>query len=52
MPMEHEMMVKGIGSMCMLVEQVKDNYYARFHNPSYHSYRETHFIILCCDIKF
>ena len=24
----------------MLVEYVKDNYYARFHGPSYHRYRE------------
>ena len=24
----------------MLVEYVKDNYYARFHDPSYHRYRE------------
>ena len=28
--------------MFVLVEHVKDNYYARFHN---HSYRETHFSI-------
>ena len=27
----------------MLVEYVKDNNYARCHNPSHHSYRETHF---------
>ena len=24
----------------MLVEHVKDNYYARFHNPSYHRYEK------------
>ena len=24
----------------MLVEYVKDNYYARFHDSSYHRYRE------------
>ena len=30
----------------MLVEYVKDNYYARFHNPSYHKNRESHFNIL------
>ena len=24
----------------MLVEYVKDNYYTRFHDPSYHRYRE------------
>ena len=27
----------------MLVEFVKDNYYARFHDPRYHRYRERHF---------
>ena len=27
---------------CMLIEYVKDNYCARFHNPSYHKNRETH----------
>ena len=36
---------------CMLVEYAKDDYYARFHNPSYHKYRETHFSILL-DVKF
>ena len=25
-------------SMCVLVEHVKDIYYARFHNPSHHRY--------------
>ena len=30
----------------MLIEYVKDNYYARFHDPSYHKYRERHFSIL------
>ena len=40
------MYVKGAGSMCVLVEHVKDNYYAKFHNPSYHNYREIHFSIL------
>ena len=35
----------------MLVEYVKDNYYARFHDPSYHRYRERHFNILL-DVKF
>ena len=29
----------------MLVEYVKDNYYARFHDPRYHRYRERHFTI-------
>ena len=28
------------GSWCVLVEYVKDNYYARFHDPRYHRYRE------------
>ena len=30
----------------MLVMYVKDNYYAGFHDPSYHWYRERHFSIL------
>ena len=30
----------------MPVEYVKDNYYARFHDPSYHKYEERHFSIL------
>ena len=30
---------------------VKDNYYAMFHNPSYHRYKETQFSILL-DVKF
>ena len=29
-----EMWVKGTCSWCVLVEYVKDNYYARFDNPS------------------
>ena len=29
----------------MLVEYVKDNYFSRFHDPSYHRYRERHFSI-------
>ena len=45
------MYVKGTRSWCMLVEYVKDNYYARFHNPSHHRYKETHFSILL-NIKF
>ena len=28
----------------MLEECVKDNYYARFHTPSYHCCRKMHFI--------
>ena len=46
------MKVNGTGSMCVLIEHEKDNYYARFHNPSYHSYRITHFSILRRDVKF
>ena len=34
--MEREMKVKGTESRCMLEEYVTNNYYARFHNPSYH----------------
>ena len=40
------MLVKGTGSWCVFVEYVKDNYYARLHDPSYHRYRERHFSIL------
>ena len=49
--MKREIYVKSTGSWCVLVEYAKDNYYARFHNPSYHRYKEKHFIILL-DIKF
>ena len=35
----------------MLVEYVKDNYYARFLDPMYHRYRERHLSILL-DVKF
>ena len=34
--MDHEIYVKGTGSRCVLEGYVKDNYYARFHIPSYH----------------
>ena len=30
----------------MLVEYVKDNYYARFRDPRYHGYRERHVSVL------
>ena len=40
------MQVKGTGSWCVLVEFVKDNYYARFYDPSYHRYRERHLSVL------
>ena len=39
--MEGEMKVKGTGSLCVLLEYVKENYYARFHDCSYHRYRDT-----------
>ena len=45
------MQVKGTGSWSMLVEYVKDNNYARFHDPSYHWYRERHLSILI-KVKF
>ena len=48
---EREMQVKGTGSWCVLVEYVRKNYYARFHDPSYHRYRERHLSILL-DVKF
>ena len=35
----------------MMVEYAKENYYARFHDPSYHRYRERHFSTLL-DVKF
>ena len=37
---------QGYQVKCMLVEYVTNDYYARFNNPSYHRYRETHFSIL------
>ena len=45
------MWVKGSGSWNLLVEYVKDNYYASFLDPSYHRYKERHFSILL-DLKF
>ena len=45
------MKVKGTGSWWVLVEYVKDNYYTRFHDPSYHRSRERHFRILL-NVKF
>ena len=44
--MEHETYVKGTRSWYMLVENVKYNNYIRFHDPSYHRYRERHFSVL------
>ena len=46
------MKVKGTGPISMLVAHVQDNYYAMFHNPYHHSYRETHLSILSRDVKF
>ena len=40
------MEVKGTGSWRVLVEYVKENYYAWFHDPSYHWTRERHFSVL------
>ena len=31
-------------SWYVLVKYVKDNYYARFHDPSYHRYREAQIV--------
>ena len=45
------MEVKGIQSFYVLVEYVKDNYYARFDDPSYQRYRKRHFSVLL-DMKF
>ena len=44
--MKHEMWVKGTRLWCVLVEYVKYNYNARFHDPRNHRYRERHFTIL------
>ena len=44
--MEREISVKGTESWSLLVDYVNDNYYAWFHGPSYHRYRERHFSIL------
>ena len=41
----NSMEVKGTGSWCVLVEYIKENYYARFHDPSYHRYRERLFSV-------
>ena len=49
--MKREMKVKGAGSWCVLVEYVKDNYYARFNDLMYHRYRGRHFSI-SLDVKF
>ena len=38
--MEGEIQVNGTRLWCMLVEYVKDKYYARFYDPSYHRYSE------------
>ena len=40
------MQVKGTRLWYMLVEYVKHNYYARFYDPSYHSYSERHLSVL------
>ena len=40
------MQVKGTKSWCVLVEYVKDKYYARFYDPSYQRYRTRHLGIL------
>ena len=37
------MYAKGARSRCELVENVKDNYYARIHRLRYHREREPHF---------
>ena len=41
--MEHEILVMGNRSQCVLVDYVKGIYYARFHHSSYHKYREIHY---------
>ena len=43
--MEREMLVKGTGSWCVLVENLKDNYYVRFHYYSSHLHRKRHISI-------
>ena len=49
--MEREIMVNGTMSGYMLEEYVKDNCFARFHDPRYYRYREKHLNILL-DVKF
>ena len=41
------MKVKGTGFRCLFEECVKDNYYARFHNPIYHCCNELYFKTRC-----
>ena len=36
------MQAKGTKLWCILVEYVKDNYYARFYDPKYNRYSERH----------
>ena len=36
----------------MHVEYVKDNYYERFNDPSYHRYRERNLLSILLDMKF
>ena len=45
--LEREMKVKETGSRCVLEECVKDNYYVRFHTPSYHCCSEKHLDMNC-----
>ena len=40
------MQVKGTRLWCLLVEYVKDSYYASFYDPSYHWYSERHLSVL------
>ena len=40
------MQVKGTRLWYMPVEYVKDNYYAKFYDPSYHRYSESHLTVL------
>ena len=40
------MQVKGTRLWCMLVENVKDNYYAMLYDPSYHRFSERHLSVL------
>ena len=44
--MKNGMQVKGTRSWCVLIVYVKDNYYARFYDPSYHRYIERLFSVL------
>ena len=44
------MYLKGTGSMCVLVEHFKNNFFAMLYNPSHHSY-EKHTLVFYVTTK-